>query len=99
MSLPKARIRELRSEAHNLKPAVKLGKAGLTDGVVATVEERLCREGLVKVSTADEAADAVAAGLAERLQAEIVQVVGKTCTLWRLQVSQDGTNRRGVRPD
>jgi RNA-binding protein YhbY len=46
---------------------VKIGKAGLTDAVVATVDERVKREGLVKVGTADVDADEVARALAERL--------------------------------
>lgn len=83
MALSKARLKELRAEAHHLVVAVKIGKAGLTDAVVATVDERVKREGLVKVGTADVDADEVARALAERLGADVVQVVGKTCTVWR----------------
>ena len=83
MPLSKARIKELRSEAHHLAPAVKIGKGGLSDAVIATVDARLKREGLVKVGTAETGADVVATALAERLGADVVQVVGKTCTVWR----------------
>ena len=39
----------LRSQAHNLKPVVIIGNAGLTDGVLNEIEERIEHHELIKV--------------------------------------------------
>ena len=76
----------LRGEAHHLVAAVHIGHQGLTETVLATVDDVLRTRELVKIQlakTADETPRAAANRLAEATQAEVVQVIGRTCTLYR----------------
>ncbi len=79
---------ELRSEAHHLKPLVHIGQHGLTPTVLQTVDDALRTRELVKLQltrTANDAMErhAVADELAKALRADIVQVIGRTMTLYR----------------
>lgn len=65
---------------------MQLGKAGLTDGVAAAVDTALEQHELVKVRVGTECPDDrndVADTLAERLGAELAQVLGRTLLLYR----------------
>jgi RNA-binding protein len=76
----------LRGEAHHLTAAVHIGHQGLTDTVIATVDDALRTRELVKIQlakTADETPRATANRLAEATGSEVVQVIGRTCTLYR----------------
>jgi RNA-binding protein len=78
--------RHLRALGHHLDPVVQLGKAGLTDGVVTAVDAVLEQHELVKVRVGTECPDDrndVADALAERLGAEVAQVLGRTLLLYR----------------
>lgn len=76
----------LRSEAHHLSVQVHIGHAGLTDTLLSSLHDVLRTHELVKVQvakggelTAKEAANAAA----EQMRAEVVQVIGRTFTLYR----------------
>lgn len=76
----------LRGEAHHLVAAVHVGHQGLTDALIATVDDVLRTRELVKIQlakSADETPRAVANRLAEATKSEVVQVIGRTCTLYR----------------
>lgn len=76
----------MRSEAHHLNVKVHIGHAGATPALLATVEDVLRTHELVKLQTAkagDLSAREAAAGLAESLGAEVVQVIGRTFTIYR----------------
>jgi RNA-binding protein len=88
----------LRAEAHHLRPLFQIGQAGLTDSLVAALDEALAARELVKFQVAKNASSDIrqAAGeLALRLSATVVQVIGRTATLYRpnpeLKRSADGT--------
>lgn len=86
MSLNSAQIRHLRGLAHHLKPVVMLGAQGLTDGVVAALEEALELHELLKLKTSGEdraERDAVVAALVERTGAQLVQRIGHVAVLYR----------------
>ncbi|MBK8283403.1 MAG: ribosome assembly RNA-binding protein YhbY [Ahniella sp.] len=86
MSLNSNQIRHLRGLAHHLKPVVMLGNDGLTDGVVAALEEALEQHELIKLKTAgEERADrnAAVAALIERTGAQLVQRIGHVAVLYR----------------
>lgn len=75
----------LRGRAHGLKPAVHLGKDGLTDGVAASIDASLRAHELVKVRLAadrDERKE-LAAAIEERLACECVGIVGRMAILFR----------------
>lgn len=76
----------LRAEAHHLSPTVHVGQHGITDTVLQSLEEALTARELVKVQvtrTAPLSARDAAGALAERTGAAVVQVIGRTTTLYR----------------
>lgn len=77
--------RHLRGLGHHLEPIVRVGQGGVTDGVVAATEKALVDHELIKlrVREAPEDRKVVAATLAERCRAEVVQILGKTILLYR----------------
>ena len=84
--------RSLRGQAHRLKPVVQIGKEGLTDSVVAAVDSALLTHELIKVKLNQnslEDKNDVAAGLSERLEALLVQRIGKTIILYRERTPEE----------
>lgn len=89
--------RWLRGQAHALKPVVQLGARGLTDAVVAEVDAALETHELIKVRLAagrDERA-AMAADLADRVEAEAVGLTGHVAIFYR---PHDDPERRRIQP-
>ena len=89
----------LRSEAHHLTAAVHIGHQGLTPTLIETVDDALRIRELVKIQlakTTDETPKAAAARLADATSAEVVQVIGRTCTLYRW--NPDLKRKDGVPP-
>jgi RNA-binding protein len=78
--------RHLRALGHHLEPVVQLGKQGLTDGVVAAVDEALAQHELVKVRVGTECPDdrhEVAERLAPAVKGAVAQVLGRTVLIYR----------------
>jgi RNA-binding protein len=76
----------LRAEAHHLVVKVHVGHAGLTDALLGSLDDVLRTHELVKVQVAkggELSAKQAANGVAERLGAEVVQVIGRTFTVFR----------------
>lgn len=76
----------LRAEAHHLDASVHVGHQGITDTLIGALEEALDARELVKLQVSRNAPVDVkdaAKALAERLHAEVVQVIGRTTTLYR----------------
>ena len=89
----------LRGEAHHLVAAVHVGHQGFTPTVLATVDDALRTRELVKVQlskSADEPPRVAANRLADATSAEVVQVIGRTCTLYRW--NPDLQRKSGVPP-
>jgi len=77
---------ELRAEAHHLNALVHMGHQGLTDAVLQTLDDALRTHELVKVAlarTTDVKPKDAAHEIAQRLGADVVQTIGRTCTLYR----------------
>ncbi len=77
---------ELRSEAHHLNPTVHVGQHGLTPSLVGALEDALRTRELVKVKMGNK--DVVkpkemASSLATATNSAVVQVIGRTATLFR----------------
>ena len=86
MPLSKNQIKFLRSRAHDLKPVVMLGQKGLTDAVLNELEIALEHHELVKIKLAMEDRDQrkqVADQICRHCQAEVVQSIGKTLSIYR----------------
>lgn len=78
--------RHLRALGHHIDPVVQLGKLGLTDTVIAAVDEALERHELVKVRVGTECPDdrhEVAERLAPAVKGQIAQVLGRTMLIYR----------------
>ncbi|MGV3487556.1 MAG: ribosome assembly RNA-binding protein YhbY [Tuberibacillus sp.] len=78
--------RFLRKEAHHLKPVFQIGKSGVHDVFVKEIEDVLEARELIKISVlqnSDESADVAAEKIAERIGADVVQVLGNTITLYK----------------
>lgn len=92
MALTGRQVRQLRSLAHHLDPAVMIGKGDISDGIIAQASDSLEAHELIKCSvldssmlTAREAAD----DLAQALGAEVVQVIGRRFSLYRASSRKD----------
>ncbi len=76
----------LRAECNKLSASVHVGKEGMTDALLQSLDDALRTHELVKVAlnrTVDVKPKAAAADLAEALGAEVIQTIGKTATLYR----------------
>lgn len=76
----------LRAEAHHLNVTVHVGHGGLTPTLIKSCDDVLRTRELVKGQVAkagDLEAREAAESLASALRAEIIQVIGRTFTLYR----------------
>lgn len=76
----------LRAAAHHLDPIVHVGQGGITRAVISSLDDALRTHELVKVQLGkklDIPAKDAAAHLAAATEAEVIQVIGRTCTLYR----------------
>ena len=85
-ALSRAQVKTLRGLGHGLKPVVRLGRNGLTQGTVGAAITALNDHELIKIglnpgSQKDRRAEASA--LAERIGAHITQVIGRTALMYR----------------
>ena len=77
----------LRSHANRLAVTVHIGKEGLTANVKQSLDDALRTRELVKIQfakTSDVKAKAAANDLAKAVDADVVQTIGRTVTLFRL---------------
>lgn len=86
MNLRGKQKRYLRSEAHHLTPIFQIGKGGLNDAVIVQIEEALEKRELIKVSllqNTDELAEDVAAVLEEKINCDVVQIIGRVLVVFK----------------
>ena len=86
-----AEKRALRARAQLLDAVVRVGHSGLTDAVVASLDEALLQHGLVKVRFAEfkEQRAELASQMAERTASHLIQQVGNVVVFFRAQESLD----------
>jgi len=77
----------LRGLAHGYRPAVQIGKAGLTESVVTAIDDALTASELIKVQifTARGERQQIAAAIEERLDCECAGAVGRMAIFYRQQ--------------
>ncbi len=77
---------QLKAIAQNLETVIQIGKSGITDGLIASVEDALTAREIVKGRVLESSMitprEAVAI-LAEKCAAEPVQVIGSKFVLYR----------------
>jgi len=86
MELTSRQRAHLKSLAHPLKAVIQIGKDGVTERVVHSVEAAFNTRELLKVKLLDTSPDDVrdaAETLAGRVGAAVVQVIGRTMVLYR----------------
>ncbi len=83
--------RELRARAQLLDAVVRVGHAGVTDAVVASLEEALLQHGLVKVRFSEfkQQRRELAPQLAERTASHLIQQVGNVVVFFKAQEPLD----------
>jgi RNA-binding protein len=77
---------ELRSKAHHLAVTIHVGHQGITDTLRGALDDALRTKELVKVQfskNADVTAKEAANDLARAVDADVVQVIGRTAALYR----------------
>lgn len=82
----------LKARAHALEPRVQVGHSGITDALTAEVDRALTAHELIKVKILGDDRDAraeIAAAIAKRTDAALVQSVGKVVVLWRPRPEED----------
>jgi len=90
---------ELRGEAHHLSASVHVGQHGVTDTLKQTLDDALRTLELVKIQFGKNADVDVKDGaneLAQAMGADVVQVIGKTATLYR--ENPDLKRKQGIPP-
>ena len=84
--LTPTRRRELRAEAHALKPVVSISQKGRTDGVLKEIDRCLTTHELIKIrvyETEREQRESLLAELCAALAAAPVQHIGHLLVVWR----------------
>lgn len=83
--LTNAQIRKFKAAAQHLEPMLKVGKAGLSEGFVRSVNEALSQHELVKIKFSEfkEQKKELAPKLAESTSSHLVMRVGNVMVLHR----------------
>ncbi len=87
MTLTSKQKQELKAQAHSLKPVILIGSHGLTEAVLAETDRALDDHELIKVKVAGEDRDTrqqIAEEISLKLHAHIVQIIGRTLVLYRV---------------
>ncbi|MGV3345613.1 ribosome assembly RNA-binding protein YhbY [Enterobacteriaceae bacterium LUAb1] len=86
MNLSTKQKQHLKGLAHPLKPVVMIGNNGLTEGVLAEIEQALLHHELIKVKIASEDRETkllIVEAIIRETSAASIQVIGKTLVLYR----------------
>jgi len=84
-TLTNAEIRKLKARAQHLEPMFKVGKAGLSEGFVKSVEDGLVHHDLVKIKFVEfkDEKKMLAPALAEKTSSHLIMRVGNVAVLYR----------------
>ena len=93
MPLSKNQIKFLRARCHDLKPVIMLGQKGLTEAVLEELDNALDHHELVKIKLSIDDRDArqqLSSEICQHSQAEAVQSIGKTLSIYRPNKKKPG---------
>jgi RNA-binding protein len=90
-SLTSAARRDLKARAQRLDPVLRLGREGMSDAFLQSLEAALTAHGLVKIRFADfkEEKKTLAPQIAERSGSELIMRVGNVAVYYRPQPAAD----------
>ncbi len=81
---------ELRAQANGLDPVFQIGKEGVTDAVIAQIEDTFNTRELFKIKvhleSSPEKPKETAQKIADATKCDVVQVVGGTIVLFRINL-------------
>jgi RNA-binding protein len=85
MSLSNAQRRYLRGLTHGISPVVMIGEKGLSETVLAAIEEALDRHELIKIRlrTDRDTRRTLTEEIAKRFSAERVHAIGQVASFFR----------------
>jgi len=85
MPLKASQKKNLRGQAHHLKPLVTVADNGLSETVIAEIERTLYDHELIKVKLRSdrETRKVWAQSIAEQCQAELVQTIGQVACFYK----------------
>ena len=88
--LTNAEIRKLKARGQLLEPMLKVGKAGLSEAFLKSVDEALAHHELIKVKFSEfkEEKKTLAPLLAEKTASQLVMRVGNVAVLYRKKVGE-----------
>lgn len=87
MALSKKQIKFLRAKCHDLKAVIMMGQKGLTEEVLNEIDIALTHHELVKIKLSvddRELRKQLSAEICDKSQAEEVQSIGKTLSIYRV---------------
>ena len=75
----------LRAKAHDLKPVVLVGKSGVTDGCIQSIDEAIESHELIKVKFIEHKKDKkpLSSLICDKTSSEIIGNIGHTIMLFR----------------
>ncbi len=79
-------MKEKKKVAVNLDATIRMGKSGVTQALIDEIKDQIKRKDAVKVKllgTKREETKQIAGELAERCNAELIDVRGNTVVLWK----------------
>ena len=81
---------KLRAEANGLDPIFQIGKEGVTDAVVAQIEDTFNTRELFKIKvhleTSPEGPKEIAQKISEATGCDVIQVIGGTIVVYRINL-------------
>ena len=84
------KLKDMKPKANQLEPSVQVGIAGVTDTILAEIKVQLYRKKVVKVRflavAKGKSMKVIAQELASSVPAVLVQQVGNTVTLGKIEV-------------
>ena len=78
--------RYLRSLAVNIKPITQIGKDGVTDALLESINDAFNNKELIKINllkTCEADKNEVAEAITTSIKCELVQIIGKTIVLYK----------------
>jgi RNA-binding protein len=80
-----ARKKQLKAQAHSLKPLIIIGQSGLTESVLTEIDKTLNTHELIKIKIRAEREDRkqISQQIVDVSQAELIQSIGQIIAVYR----------------
>lgn len=96
MELTSAQRKALSAQAHELKPVVIIGQAGVTDGVMGKIAESLKAHELIKIKFNEYKEDKqkLAEEIANTCEAGLVRIIGNVAILYKENEEKEADEKK-----